>query len=87
MKVAQEIDVDGVTIIINTDNKLEAKIPPSSGEAFDPSALQQQITALETKATELQNALEAANARIQELEFRVLNLEHTPYYPPYPYYP
>lgn len=31
MKVAQEIDVDGVTIIINTDNKLEAKIPPSSG--------------------------------------------------------
>ena len=26
MKVAQEIDVDGVTIIINTDNKLEAKI-------------------------------------------------------------
>lgn len=31
MKVAQEIDVDGVTIIINTDNKLEAKIPESSG--------------------------------------------------------
>lgn len=39
MKVAQEIDVDGVTIIINTDNKLEAKIPPSSGEAFDIKSL------------------------------------------------
>lgn len=30
MKVAQEIDVDGVTIIINPQNKLEAKIPPST---------------------------------------------------------
>ena len=39
MKVAQEIDVDGVTIIINTDNKLEAKIHPSSGEAFDIKSL------------------------------------------------
>ena len=39
MKVAQEIDVDGVTIIINTDNKLEAKIPPSSGGAFDIKSL------------------------------------------------
>ena len=39
MKVAQELDVDGVTIIINTDNKLEAKIPSSSGEAFDIKSL------------------------------------------------
>lgn len=31
MKVAQEIDVDGVTIVINTDNKLEAKIPTTTG--------------------------------------------------------
>lgn len=30
MKVAQEIDVDNVTIIINPQNKLEAKIPPST---------------------------------------------------------
>lgn len=27
MKIAQEIDVDNVTIIINRDNKLEAKVP------------------------------------------------------------
>lgn len=31
MKVCQEIDVDNVTIIINPQNKLEAKIPESSG--------------------------------------------------------
>lgn len=30
MKVAQEIDVDNVTIIINPQNKLEAKIPTST---------------------------------------------------------
>lgn len=30
MKVAQEIDVDNVTIIINSQNKLEAKIPTST---------------------------------------------------------
>lgn len=32
MKVAQEIDVDNVTIIINSDNKLEALIPEQSTE-------------------------------------------------------
>lgn len=32
MKVAQEIDVDNVTIIINPQNKLEAKIPTTSSE-------------------------------------------------------
>lgn len=32
MKVAQEIDVDNVTIIINPQNKLEAKIPTTSNE-------------------------------------------------------
>ena len=31
MKVCQEIDVDNVTIIINSENKLEAKIPEPSG--------------------------------------------------------
>lgn len=31
MKVAQEIDVDNVTIIVNPQNKLEAVIPESSG--------------------------------------------------------
>ena len=39
MKVAQNIDVDGVTIIINTDNKLEAKIPSKFGEGFDIKSL------------------------------------------------
>jgi len=39
MRVAQNIDVDGVTIIINPDNKLEAKVPAGSGGSFDINAL------------------------------------------------
>ena len=35
MKVAQEIDVDNVTIIINPQNKLEAKIPPATAGAVE----------------------------------------------------
>lgn len=35
MKVAQEIDVDGVTIIINPQNKLEAKLPDNSTLDFE----------------------------------------------------
>lgn len=31
MKVAQEIDVDNVTIIINSENKLQAQMPANSG--------------------------------------------------------
>lgn len=35
MKVAQEIDVDGVTIIINPQNKLEARLPELQPQPFD----------------------------------------------------
>lgn len=31
MKVAQDIDVDGVTIVINPDNKLECVAPSNNG--------------------------------------------------------
>ena len=52
-------------------------------QAFDPSALQQQIAALaqakqaaETKANELQNALDAEKAKVQVLEGKVTALEN-----------
>lgn len=35
MKVAQEIDVDGVTIIINPENKLEAKLPENTSGSVE----------------------------------------------------
>ena len=52
-------------------------------QAFDPSTLQQQIAALEqakqaaeTKANELQNALDTEKAKVEVLENKVTALEH-----------